>query len=534
MGDGGDGFFELVVLDDDFDAAADREGDDVFAGSECGWAFGVVTPASGFVDAESGDADVGEGGSDLFGAVGSDVGAETEHGGLELAEAAPVRPDAEGVGDEIEEVAVDVGDRGEGFAIAASAHDHGSVVGDVDAVDEAHGDAVGGLYGGDFAQGGECDECDGDGEQAEDALAGEVEIAAAEKTVESGEEGHRWDAPDGPTEEEADTAHAGEAGESGYEKESATGGIEPGRFYGAAPDGQGKEAAEEHEQAIGGIGEPDGGVDLGEKGPECSEDDGEGVGAGEDAGEADGFGVFAPADGAGYFDGFGEVGHQGHGCETGGLRLLWLGATPNVADFIGVGGGSALFFDEAEGAEVIEFGSEEGPGDGAEFIFGGAGAGDDDELSAGGEEAGEGGAGVGAGFGREGLEGEDFDDEIERAKARGGEGEEIGDFEGDFWVEEAGRRPFDGGGGNIEGPDALAAGGDEVGVVAETAADDGDLGVLVIGLEGGEKRVGGEVGPGDEGGFALSPGVKGLEPGGGSLGGAGLICETGGVLSVFV
>lgn len=95
-------------------------------------------------------------------------------------------------------------------------------------------------------------------------------------------------------------------------------------------------------------------------------------------------------------------------------------------------------------------------------------------------------------------------------------------------------RPFDGGGGDIEGPDGLASGGDEVGVVAEAAANDGDLGVLVVGLEGGEEGVGGEIGPGDEGGFALGPGVKGLEPGGGGLGGAGLICETGGVFAVFV
>lgn len=186
MGDSGDSFFELVVVDDDFDAAADGEGDDVFAGSECGWAFGVVAAAPGFVDAESGDADIGEGGSHLFGAVGSDVGAETEHGDLELSETAPVRPDAEGVGDEIEEVAVDVGDGGEGFATAAAAHDHGSVVGDVDAVDEAHGDAVGGFDGGDFAEGGKDDEGDGDGEETEDALPSEVEIAAAEEAVEGG------------------------------------------------------------------------------------------------------------------------------------------------------------------------------------------------------------------------------------------------------------------------------------------------------------------------------------------------------------
>lgn len=161
------------------------------------------------------------------------------------------------------------------------------------------------------------------------------------------------------------------------------------------------------------------------------------MGAGEDAGEADGFGVFAPADGAGYFDGFGEVGHQGHGRLTGVLALLWLGVTPDVADFVGVGDGSALFFDEAEGAEVIELFGEEGPGDGAELVFGGASAGDDDELSSGGEEAGEGGAGGGAGFGGEGLEGEDFDNEIEGGEACRGEGEEVGNLEGDFGVGEA-------------------------------------------------------------------------------------------------
>src|ERR1700733_2049569 len=100
----------------------------------------------------------------------------------------------------------------------------------------------------------------------------------------------------------------------------------------------------------------------------------------------------------------------------------------------------------------------------------------------------------------------------------GRRGQKVRDGVGDFGLGETFLRGADCGLGNVEGGGLEAPGGELFRVVAETAADNERWPIdflRMVAPEIEEMRIGGKVGPGDDGGAGFGFAVEGFEPAGG-------------------
>src|SRR5215467_13340407 len=173
----------------------------------------------------------------------------------------------------------------------------------------------------------------------------------------------------------------------------------------------------------------------------------------------------------------------------------------------------------------IDFGAGKRPREAGRVAFGGGllgRVGDDQEGAAGGDQAWQHGQGGRTGGAVEWLDGVDLHDEVEGAPPRDGRVQQVARGVVDWRAREAAACAVDRGGGDVEGDDAEAEARDELGVVAETAADDqgGTAGAAQRTVSGPphQVRVGGEAGPGDRGLALCRRLVEQLEPAGGVAG----------------